>query len=64
MGIVFLLLFLRGYLLGFLITLLVVTSEIAEISFQQRGDRAGLANITVMMINLSLLRTSSGCRPK
>jgi len=50
--------------LGFLITLLVVTSEIAEISFQQRGDRAGLANITVMMINLSLLRTSSGCRPK
>lgn len=48
----------------FKLFLLALTVEIAEISFQQTGDRAGLTNITVIMINLSLLRISSGFQPK
>ena len=48
----------------FLLFLLLLTVEIAEISFQQTGDRGGLTDITVIMVNLSLLRISSGCQPK
>lgn len=42
----------------------MLTIDIAEIYFQQTGDRPGLTNITVTTINLSLLRVSSGCQPK
>lgn len=42
----------------------MLTIDIAEISFQQTGDLAGLTNVTVTMMSLSLIRVSSGCQPK